>query len=307
MGLLANSTSGIVDQKPMILVYGEGGLGKTTFLAESPAPYCIDVEGGSSRVNLTRSPKPETFDQVRGWIDELTLDCQDFQTIGLDTADALEILLHKKICKDNGNVDSIVKAAGGYGNGFKIAVEIWSEFIKSLENLRDKRKVQIIVLAHQIVSTYNDPTTPNGYDRYSIKLHESQKVSSARLWFDAMDAVLFAKRAVLGLGETKRAIEVSSQYEHSIFTQGRAAFDAKNRFGLPAVLNLRYRDFEAAMKTGSKRGPKQIKEAIDLLCKEIKKPELLEAIRDNVKEVGNDPIDLKNIEDRVIEILKKGE
>ncbi len=303
MGLLAQSTKGIVEEEPIILVYGEGGLGKTTLLAEAPEPYCMDADGGSGRLILTRSPKLESFDQACALVAELTNDKHDFKTLGVDTLDALELLLHKKICKENGNVNSIVKAAGGYGNGFKIAVELWAEFQRSLLELRAKRKMRIILLAHQVVSTYNDPTTPNGYDRYSIKLHESQKVSSARLWFDFADAVLFAKREVVETSQERRVIE-KNENEHALFTQGRAAFDAKNRFGLPFRLPLRYRDLDDALKGGGRRDAKGIKAAIEKLVVEIKDEELIAKIHKNIKEVGNDPIDLKNIEDRVIEILK---
>ena len=307
MGLLQQSSKGVLEQEPVIVLYGEGGLGKSTFLAEAEDAYALDIEGGTANLNIERSPKPESFDQVVSWLDELIAEKRSFKAYGIDGIDTLEQLLFKKICKEHGNAKSIVDAAQGYGNGFKIAIEKWFELHAKLNVLRHKKKAKIIIIGHSVVSTFNDPTTDKGYDRFSIKLQESAKVSAARAWFDFADCVLFAKREVLERGndekksKLRRAIDANDG-ENIIFTQGRAAFDAKNRYGLPFKMPLRYAAFEEAMKRGP-RTVKQIKAAIDSLVSEIKDTELVSKIKENVAEVGDDSINLRVIEERIIEIL----
>lgn len=300
MPLLAQTKKGVVDKPPIIIMYGDGGLGKSTFGAEAPNPYFADIEGGTDRLNVARSPKIETYEQFLELVEELTKEKHDYKTFVIDTLDVLEGLLFQKICRTSGK-KSIVQAEGGYGNGFKVANENWIELQDKLRKLRDKTGMQIILTCHQIVSTYNDPTTTQGYDRFSLKLHESGKVSAARLWFDFADVVIFAKRKVAQVGDTKRAMDHGSG--HVMYMQGRAAFDAKNRFSLPPELPLRYSDFETAMKQGPKTGT-QIKKSIEGLLAEITDAELVKVIKANVAEVGDDVINLKNIEDRIVEILE---
>jgi hypothetical protein len=299
MALLAQTKKGIQDKPPIIIIYGDGGLGKTTFQAEAPKPLIGNIEGGADRLPVDKSPLIQSYDEFVQLVEELTNDKHDYKTFCPDTLDSLEGLLFQKIVKASGK-KSMVQAEGGYGNAFKVANEIWIELQEKLRALRDKREMQIIISCHQIVSTYNDPTTSNGYDRYSLKLHESGKISAARLWFDFADCVLFAKRKVAQVGDTRRAVDMGGNV---IYTQARAAWDAKNRFGLPFELPLRYADFEAAMKSGPKTA-KEILENIGKLVKEVTDQELLSKINENVAEVGNDVISLKNIEERIIEILE---
>ena len=55
-------------QRPIrILVYGEGGRGKSSFAAEAPEAIFLDLEEGTHELNIARSPSPKVGDTLAPW------------------------------------------------------------------------------------------------------------------------------------------------------------------------------------------------------------------------------------------------
>ena len=299
MGILATASKGVLKQKPIIILYGDGGLGKDTWASKAPKPYFIDVEGGTGHLDVVRSAKPSSYDEVLAQLDALATEQHDFQTLVLSGLDVLEGLLFQKICAES-NAKSMVMAAGGYGNGYKIAVEYWTQLQAKLASLRSNKNLQIIIICHSLTYTYNDPTTPNGYDRIRLKLHEGAKESASRLWFDFADCVLFAKKKIYHVGEKLRAMDDGKHY---IYTQGRAAFDAKSRYPLPFEIELDYGAFESALNKPRSTG--DILKEILALADECKEPAQAVKIREAATKHKDSPTDLANILEQAKTILQR--
>jgi hypothetical protein len=305
MGLLEKGSKGIRRIAPIIGIYGDGGLGKTTFASEAPSPYVLDVNGGSDNLNVHRSERIKTFDQALSVMRALIDETHAFKTLVIDGLDDLETMVQAKVCADNkpSAVDSIVKAAGGYGNGYRVMLEQFLKLQSLIVELREKKGLQVIFTLHAIVTRFNDPTTPEGYDRFVMKLVENNQASIRRAWFDFADVILFAKRKVLAVsGDMKRAMDASPDGMHVIYTSSRATFDAKNRYDLPHEIPLHWENFQAAMNAGPKK-LEQIKSEIEALAKEVSNQRTVEAIKENVKKVGDNVNDLIAIAERIKEIL----
>src|SRR4051812_11465400 len=62
-----------------LIVYGDGGTGKSTLAASMPAPIWLDANDGSGRLNVTRYPfrdgpgghVPRTYNEITNAIDDL--------------------------------------------------------------------------------------------------------------------------------------------------------------------------------------------------------------------------------------------
>ncbi len=295
MSILSQSTKGKQELPPFIIVYGSGGLGKSTFASEAPKPIILDVEGSTNNLDVERVAV-QKFVHVREALHELATTKHGFKTVGIDTLDAMEVLLHKQICEED-NVSNIEKAAGGYGKAYKACIQVYSDMHAEIVALQ-RQGVQTIALCHDLMVTYKDPTTDNDYSRFRMKLNDSAAASSAKFWYDRADVVLFAKRKAVSVGDSGRALDAGG---HFLYTQGRAAFDAKSRYQVPFELPLRWQAWEDAMATKT-RSDIQVKASIASLAGEVKDATVRAKIQERVNMVKT-VAELEVIETRIKEIL----
>jgi hypothetical protein len=89
------------------LFYGPGGVGKSTLASDAPNPLFLDIEGGGDNLDIARYPfrdeegghVPSSYDEVVAALNDLIANNgRGYQTLVVDTIDALESLIHKHIC-----------------------------------------------------------------------------------------------------------------------------------------------------------------------------------------------------------------
>ncbi len=131
----------------------------------------------------------------------------------------------------------------------------WRKVVSLLDELRNKRGMITIIIAHSKVERFEDPENA-AYDRYTPRLHKH----AASLLSEWVDAVLFATRRFriqkenAGFsGERGIASPIGADGgERILRTVGSPACIAKNRFGLPSEIPLSWAAFiEAYGKAGS--------------------------------------------------------
>lgn len=278
---LATIQKGKQKKPHLILLYGVDGVGKTTFGAKMPNPIFAGKENGSGDLDISRFPAPVLWSDFEAQLKELMLEKHDYKTLVIDSLDWLEPLLHKKICDDY-QVKSIELAAGGYGKGYIEATNTWIKLIDGLEYLRNKKGMNICLLAHAEVIPFNDPTTMTTYDRYQLKLHKK----ASALFREYVDYLFFANFEVIAKKEGNKTRAFGDGLR-LMFTERRAGFDAKTRTKLPFYLPLEYSEFENAIL--EKRTPddyrKEITELMsDVVDEAFKKMvvETVEKAKDNV-------------------------
>ena len=240
-------TVGREAQPPRIMVYGSEGVGKSTFAAKAPRTVFIQTEDGLSEIDCSKLPLATSFDEVVRQLVAIRDEEHEFGTLALDSLDWLERLIWDRVCQDYG-VKCIEKADGGYGKGYTHALTYWRQIVNLLGEIRAKRKMAIVLLAHAKVERFEDPEHP-AYDRYTPRLHKA----ACSLVCEWVDAVLFATKRMRVDSDTGKAAPVGADGgERVLRSNGSPACIAKNRFGLPSEFPLSWPAFMTGLSSGNK-------------------------------------------------------
>jgi len=216
---------------PIILLYGHEGRGKTTLAAKAPKPLALLLERGLPKgVTIDAVEDVTSFDNILAVLRDLYADARGYQSLIIDTIDALEALLIEHVCTHNGwkTIES-----PAYGKGFVIADAEWQRFIRAISAIRAKHNITIIMTCHAEIVNINDPRAPS-YSSYQPKLHKRGR----GLVMDACDAVLFVAEDLRILTDNGDRVRASAGPQRYLFCEGAPAFAAKNRFAMPSKIAL---------------------------------------------------------------------
>ena len=256
MSMLESIQTGRENRPPRLMVYGQEGVGKSTLGASAPDAIFVQTEDGLGEINCHKFPLAKSFDEVLAELTALRDEDHKYKTVVIDSADWLERLIWDRVCSDFG-VRSIEKADGGYGKGYVHAVGYWRTVVTMLDELRNKRGMIVIIIAHSKVERFEDPEN-TAYDRYSPRLHKA----ATGLLCEWADAVMFAtkrfrvnKENAGFAGERGIAAPIGSNGgERILRTVGGPACIAKNRFGLPGEIPLSWDAFIEAYRASTSEG-----------------------------------------------------
>jgi hypothetical protein len=245
-----------------ILIVGTEGVGKTSFAAEAPSPIFICAEDGLPPVlgEVARFPTPESLTDVLDAIRTLIREEHPYRTFVVDTIDWLEPVIWRELCTRNNWTDI---EAPGYGKGYVAAADEWRRLLAALDTLRDRKGMEVILLAHAAIRVFQNPAGGD-YSRYECKLNKN----AAALVKEWTDVNLFAVHEefvqVKNGKETRKGISTGRRVIH---TERTAAWDAKNRYALPTELPLCYADYAEARAACSPADPAELtKEAESLIA-----------------------------------------
>lgn len=237
---LANVISGRRKSTYRAVLYGLDGVGKSTFAAGAPSPIFLGTEDGTNHLDVTRFPEPKTFADVQAAVATLFDENHTFSTLVVDSLDWLEPIIWRHVCA-LGNKASIEDF--GYGKGYTQAVDFWRGLLASIDELRAKKAMHVVLIAHAKIKAKRNPEGDD-YDHYVLKLHEAS-AGVVREW---ADAVLFSQYETHTVEDEKSGrVKGISTGRRILQTSERAAFDAKNRFALPQTLSLSWQSFEDAV------------------------------------------------------------
>lgn len=291
MSILERKTTGVEVSPHCLIIFGTEAIGKTGFAASFPRPFFIDIEGGSKNYNVDRVTDL-SWNEVLAVLEELKK--TDYETIVIDSLDWLESLLHKSICEKQ-KVNAIEDSFGSYGKWVNGVLGEWRPLVQLLKELRSLGK-NIVMTSHYQIKTFNDPSTALPYDRFTLKL--TDKVGA--MFKEWVDCVLFANFETFSSAKDSKAVKGKgySSGLRKLYCEKRAAYDAKNRFGLPESINLDYEEF---IRLATVVKPDLKKEIEDLLL-DISDSVLIEKIKSSM--VGADDNKLTQIKNRILVILQ---
>lgn len=243
------------DTPPRTVIYGPHKIGKSTFAASAPGAVFIPTEDGLDAIEAAAFPLCRTHADVLSAIGALYSDPHEYRTVVLDSGDWAERLIHAQVSIDHAGGNGI--EAIGYGKGYTYAADLFAEMLAGLNALRIERGMAVIVLCHAEIRRYDDPLT-DSYDRHQIKLHKG----AAKLVQEWADVIGFAALDTM----TRSTADGKSKDERTrALTTGRRvlhlapspAFDAGNRYGLPAQLPLDWAEYSAALDAARGSGTPQ--------------------------------------------------
>lgn len=253
---LAAVTKGRVAAPFRELLHGGDGVGKSTWASEAPSPIFLCAEDGVKHLDVARFPAPEQWQDALDAVATLTADPGPYQTLVVDTIDWLESLVFDKVCNDSG-VRSIEEVGGGYGKGYIAALQEHRVLIAALERLQRTRGLHVLLLAHSAVKLFKNPEGDD-FERYVLKFHDK----SAALYREWCEGVYFANYETFAVKDKAKRVRGVSTGARLMYTERTAAYDAKNRYGLPSSLPLDWSEFVAAVAAARPADPKALAQEI---------------------------------------------
>jgi hypothetical protein len=236
---------GRVARPPRCLFYGPEGVGKSSLAADAPGTIFLNIEDGLGELDCARytfdadeREIPRSLAEVYAAIDDLATNQHEYETIAIDTVDAVEReLLWPHVCKTKGDSETDGIESFGYGRGYTFALDEWRTFLSRLDRLRD-RGMRVILLGHSFVKSFKNPTGPD-FDRYQIKLHD-KAAGLIKEWCEVVGFVRFEEGAAALTGDKSQAKRARgwASGRRLLHLERTAAWDAKSRLSLPTEIEL---------------------------------------------------------------------
>lgn len=243
-----------------ICIYGEHGIGKSTFASQMPNPVFVQTEDGLEGLDVATSGVCRHLGGVQAVLQYLRTANHDYKTVVIDTVDWLERLIWQAACEQHNKHDI---AEFGFGRGLKVAQVMWEQLIAQLDQLNIEKRMHVCLLAHASVVKFEDPEREN-YDRYQLDLYKTTAAYIAE-WVDILG---FAQRKVVTqkVGESFGAdiIKAKDTKKRVLKLEESAAYWAKNRYGLPSEIDFTWAALAGELTRAiERRKAKQIEERVE--------------------------------------------
>lgn len=226
-----------VEKEPLnSVVYGVPGVGKSTFAMGSENPLFIGPERKGS-LNTAKLKRSESHDQLCQQIRDVSkgkYDAKNFRTLVLDSIDMHEKVIHAEIeAKEPGK--SMATAMKGFGKAYNFAGTKLYEVRNLMDEVRNKKEMNLITIGHSIVTKFSDPILAVEYDVYEMCLHKTKRVDYNSVFTDWADMVLFLNWKSYKTEDGNYATAIGKR---EILTEFRPSHLAKNRFNLPYSIEM---------------------------------------------------------------------
>lgn len=230
---MLNITSGRIPKPQKVVIYGPEGIGKTTFASQFPAPVFIDTEGSTYHMDVRRTNKPESWQELLSLVKQIAASPGICKTLVLDTADWAEMLCVSTVCakyQKKGIEDF------GYGKGYVFVQEEFGQLLNAFTDAIDAG-MNVVITAHAKMRKFEQPDEMGSYDRWEMKLSK-QVAPMVKEW---ADMVLFANYKTYVVAADDKGKKHKAQGGKRIMhTTHHPCWDAKNRHNLPDELPLEY-------------------------------------------------------------------
>jgi hypothetical protein len=220
-------TKGKQTRAQRVVIYGVESVGKSTFAAQFPKPLFLDIEQGTSHLDVDRCDIG-SWKQLTDALAEAK--ATEYKTIVIDSADWAERLCIEDLLATTKKT-SIEDF--GYGKGWVMVAERMARMLSSVDALIEVGK-NVVLIAHSKIHKFEAPDALAAYDRYELKLSKQcsplLKEFADELWF-------LRFKTKVSTTDTGRGKGIGGK-ERIILTTHSAAYDAKTRSGLAEELPL---------------------------------------------------------------------
>lgn len=261
---LADTIKGGKGLPSRLVFHGQAGIGKSSFAAHAPSPLFLLSAGetgihtliDAGQVKETPSIEIREWEQFLPLIEDLTTQEHQHKTLVIDTLDGMEKLGNNFLLRTMFNGDDSPKGFRNYADGNRaLASGPWRELLVALDKLREVRRMAIICLAHTGIGNHKNPTGSD-FNRYVPDMYKD----SWAITYAWCDICLYGYRPVTTVQEKGESKAKGRGGDVRIMAaQWDAAWDAKNRHGLPEEIEMgnsgaeAWANFMAAVKAGKEQ------------------------------------------------------
>lgn len=217
--------------------------GKTSWAAFAPKPVFLMTQGETGLIDLIdfgQVPEtahlPNAAEQPNGFqewpallanVRAVASDPHDFETLVIDTANGAERLLAQYVLESEFHGRTYGKGSyGDYGKGDAACVGHWTRFLQLLDEVRGKRRMHIILLAHTQIKSVKNPEGED-YDQYRPEgINKLWPLTHKWASVIASGGYLITIKDDKATGGRDRVLRVRAS----------AAYVAGNRYGLPETI-----------------------------------------------------------------------
>lgn len=242
---------GTINKALRVCVYGIEGIGKSTFASQFPGAVFVDIEGSTNQMDVARYPTPTSWEMLIGEVEQTINNPSGIGTLVIDTVDWAQQLCVVSVCEKN-QVKGIEDF--GYGKGYSYVKEEFGHLLNLLNDLVDKG-VNVVLVAHSTIRTFTKPDEMGQYDRYELKLIDTPKCSISGLVKEWADVLLFANYETYITEDPKTKKKYASGNQRVMYTTHTAAWDAKNRFGMPDKLPFEFNSIAQLFENKPEEAP----------------------------------------------------
>ena len=234
---MINLSRGPVARAIKAVVYGPEGVGKSTLSSKAPYAVFIDVEDGTSQLDVSRTQRPKTWGELLQLLNEIASSKGVCRTVVIDTADKAEALCVEYICRKY-KVDGIEGV--GYGKGYTYLAEEYGRMLSILDQII-AAGINVIITAHAKMRKFELPEEQGAYDRWEMKLTK-QVGPIVKEWADLLLFCTYKTMVIQSENKTNKAHGA----KRVMYTTHSAVWDAKNRFGFPDEMDLDFKGIASA-------------------------------------------------------------
>lgn len=287
--VLKSAGDGGLKEPPLLVVWGPGGIGKTSFaLKHAPSPCAIAFEVGARSVRGTKlfphDGTVQTWEEALTYARALAYGDHPYRTVVLDSLNPMEALCLTYVVKNSGK-GSFEKM--GWGKEATLVSE-FRMMLSLLERLKH-RGIQVIITAHEKRRNIKDPVR----GEYSSFIASTQTEHVWNALFEWADVVGFCRNDY-GIIEGR---EVKVSEARTLHTIKGAGYQAKQREGyeMRSPIALDWRAFSEALEAGAD-DPSAVISRITALVLDINEPAVADKAKRYVDEAAKDVVKLLEIE-----------
>ena len=226
-------------------IYGSEGVGKSTLASKLPHPIFIDTEGSTEHMTVVRYPRPQSWQDIMDMVTDAGNLLNPGNTLIIDTLDWADTLCTRSLCREKkwGSIED-----AGYGKGYVMLGEKFSELLAKLTELADKG-INVGFCAHAQLRKVEKPEETGAYDHWELKC--SKRVAPmVKEWCDLLLFCNYDSLVIHGSNPMEKNRITGNK--RVMYANHAPTFDAKNRFGLPDKMPLEYESIKGVFERKTK-------------------------------------------------------
>lgn len=228
-----------------MVIYAVEGWGKSSLATHMPDPIFLMTPGEDGLLTLMDSglvketsyfsDEATSFGELILGVKELCVHEHNHRTLVIDTLNGAGRLCVQHVTEKS--FQNSPEKFNDFGRGWKLVPSEWQKFLDALSAVGEKG-MSTVLLAHADIRTFKNPEGAD-YDRYVPRL-PSQLWETTQEWADIIlfgQLETFVKTTDSKPGAKGKASSAADGQTRLLYCERTATADAKNRHGLPAVID----------------------------------------------------------------------